>query len=161
MFSVLLVFFSPRPKVIYSYAAVVCTRTVHFPLFVFIPSACLSSVETNSSGKVEKSSSAPCPGHQAAENHKNLNGACSTSAETGVSSRDDPGSSRMSQHVQSRDIAPYSHIYTFPHPTYHKYLGFLAVGIEGFLSPSVFLCIFSVGTANVSRCWKGRAIQEF
>lgn len=89
--------FSPRPRVIYFYAVAVCTRTAHLSLFVFIPSACLSTVETNSPGKAETSSSAPCPGHQAAENHKNLNGACSTSAETGVSSRDDPDSSGMSQ----------------------------------------------------------------
>lgn len=48
-------FCSPRPRVIYFYSVVACTKRAHLSLFVFTPSACLSTMETNSSGKVETS----------------------------------------------------------------------------------------------------------
>lgn len=131
---------SPRPRAIYFYAVVACSRTAHLSLFVFIPSACLSTVETKSSGKVETNVSAPCPGHRAAEKHKQLNRPCSTPAAIGVSTRTDPGSSGMSQHAHSRDIAPYSRIYTSSHPTHCQHFGFLAVGTEGLFPPC--FCVY-------------------
>lgn len=61
-------FFSPGPGWTYFYSVMVCMRTANLSFFIFIPAAHLSTVEANSSEKVETNSSVSRAGNQPAEN---------------------------------------------------------------------------------------------